>query len=794
MRIAGTIIRPRFGRGKKHNPARGRLPAASPSASRVAMVRIVRAVKAGSVALAPIGRRSARPPAPARARRPDGEANPFVALTKCWVAFVAGAWHVARDLADVCKPCRFSVAVVAGGGLALLVSEQGRETAVRLLDNSNGVVAWVWFYLAIQVWALTSWLWARTLLNRAFGLERPDVHTRVGWLVNHVPRAIGLAAYVIAAASLFAVPVPPEGELNRIAHVVLTALFGVAFYWWAIRRHDLALRLHVVERLRRLRHAEAAAPDCDSHRAEREQIDNPHLRDCLPFKPLWFWLIHGGLAFLAVAALHEPVMVGQFFGSPAVVFLAFGSIVPVGSWLVYLGQRDNYPVVTTLVIMAFVFSFMNDNHEVRTLRIGGTELPQRSVDAVARAWAANCLPAKGPGGPVIFVATAGGGLRAAYWTASVLGRLQDEQPDFHRRLFGISGVSGGSLGAATYMALLREDNVDCGGESVNADYGARGRAALHADFLAPTFTAMLYGDLMQRFLPVALFDDRGAALERAFESAWPQRPAQHAALGCGATGLQMPFHCLWRGADGRTVVQRPSLLLNGTHQETGKRVLTSNIAIQPPDFLDTYDFRNLVGREIRLSTAVLNSARFPYVTPGGTLVREDNNYGHIVDGGYFENFGAATLAEAIRAVTAVLADREITPIVIQISSDPQLDGTDVAACGPVGGRPDQVRGRAGGNDLLAPIDAAFAARSARGVLAAANLARDYCGAGGAKFFHFRMCGWDEAHVPPLGWVMSKASERLIGEDMLEQCGNAAQFDELKRLLQSAKASAAAQAN
>lgn len=791
MRIAGTFIRPRFGRGKKHNPARVRPSATKPSVSRFAMGRIVKAVKAGSVSLAPIARRSGRAAAPARARRPESEANPFAALVGCWVAFIAGAWHVVRDVFDVCKPCRFSVAVVAGGALALLISEQGRETAVRLLDDSNGVVAWVWFYLAIQMWALTSWLWARTLLNRAFGLERPDVHTRIGWLVNHVPRAIGLAAYGIAAASLFAVPVPPEGELHRVGHVALTALFGVAFYWWAICRHDLALRLHVVERLRRLRHAEAAAPDCESHKAERERIDNPHLRDCVPFKPLWFWILHGGLAVLALAALHEPVGVGQFFGSPAVVFLAFGSIVPVGSWLVYLGQRDNYPVVTTLLMAAFAFSFMNDNHEVRTLRIGGTELPQRSMDAVARAWAGGCLPATGPGGPVVFVATAGGGLRAAYWTASVLGRLQDEQNDFHRRLFGISGVSGGSLGAAVYMALLREDNVDCSSAAVRADYGDRGRAALHADFLAPTFTAMLYGDLMQRFMPVALFDDRGTALERAFESAWAPRAVHQAALGCGAGGLQAPFHCLWRGADGRTVVQRPSLFLNGTHQETGKRILTSNVAVQPPDFLDTYDFRNLVGREIRLSTAVLNSARFPYVTPGGTLTRDANNYGHIVDGGYFENFGAATLAEVVRAATTVLADRDIQPIVIQISSDPQLDGTDVAACGPVGGTPDQVRGRAGGNDLLAPIDAAFAARSARGVLAAANLARDYCGAGGARFFHFRMCEWDEAHLPPLGWVMSKASERLIREDMLEQCGNAAQFDALKRLLQSANASAAA---
>jgi hypothetical protein len=50
--------------------------------------------------------------------------------------------------------------------------------------------------------------------------------------------------------------------------------------------------------------------------------------------------------------------------------------------------------------------------------------------------------------PIVIVAAAGGGLRAAYWTATLLGELHDRSNgDFSKSLFAISGVSGGALGA-----------------------------------------------------------------------------------------------------------------------------------------------------------------------------------------------------------------------------------------------------------------------------------------------------------------------------------------------------------
>ena len=100
--------------------------------------------------------------------------------------------------------------------------------------------------------------------------------------------------------------------------------------------------------------------------------------------------------------------------------------------------------------------------------------------------------------------------------------------------------------------------------------------------------------------------------------------------------------------------------------------------------------------DIRLSTAAHNSARFPIVSPAGEIRnRQHQVVDRIVDGGYFENYGALgamELAQAIRAIEPKLA-----PFVLVISNDPDEDpdltkvdvADDAVACrrfGPDRGR------------------------------------------------------------------------------------------------------------
>ena len=61
--------------------------------------------------------------------------------------------------------------------------------------------------------------------------------------------------------------------------------------------------------------------------------------------------------------------------------------------------------------------------------------------------------------PVFVVAAQGGGYYAAYHSALFLARLQDQCPQFAEHTFGISSVSGGSLGAAVFSEAVRNKAI-----------------------------------------------------------------------------------------------------------------------------------------------------------------------------------------------------------------------------------------------------------------------------------------------------------------------------------------------
>ena len=116
-----------------------------------------------------------------------------------------------------------------------------------------------------------------------------------------------------------------------------------------------------------------------------------------------------------------------------VLFLAFA----LAAGLAALRDRDIVP----------------DNHDLRHLQPGLRARPAVKA-AFLRFLDADSLPGEDPA-PVVLVAASGGGIAAAYWTATVLGDLADASPGFAARVFAMSGVSGGALGLLTYAALGR---------------------------------------------------------------------------------------------------------------------------------------------------------------------------------------------------------------------------------------------------------------------------------------------------------------------------------------------------
>lgn len=119
-------------------------------------------------------------------------------------------------------------------------------------------------------------------------------------------------------------------------------------------------------------------------------------------------------------------------------FLAYGLILlfAVASWILfgsmvttYWPLASGYPTLTLpLILAALVMSWWNDNHTVRSTEARIAAAPRETPQEHFRGWLETRLE-RAPAGqpyPVFVVAAAGGGIRVAYWTASVLGRLAEE--------------------------------------------------------------------------------------------------------------------------------------------------------------------------------------------------------------------------------------------------------------------------------------------------------------------------------------------------------------------------------
>lgn len=701
--------------------------------------------------------------------------------------FFARLWRAIREVAELLRPTRFSIFVVVAGAALLLMNAQGREIAVGLVDAP---VLWagVAFHVCVFLWAFESWYWARLMMEMALGADRtldPEgkrYRPCAAWVKQHCPRIIAAAAYLVAGIALLLA--------GAWGHLISVVIAGSLFYWLLVRR--LWFVAHLLRRISANLSEKRGAQLRYFIGDPKDQVSSLHDLPLLSKVILTLSLAFSVL--ITAFVLFDVVSFGWFLGAAAVPFLGFALIVPVGSVLVYWsrfgGQEGSalgakgYPVVTMLFLWAALVGLIVDNHQVRTS--GPVSGDRIDLATAAEQWHEQAVNASGSSEPpMVIVATAGGGIRAAYWTATVLGRLQDEAPNFRNYLFGISGVSGGSLGATAFVTLLADSSeglsvAPCKSQEKDAAdgglersaYECAGQKVLGQDFLAPTVAAFLFPDLMQRFVPVAVFPDRAKALEQGWERAWKTAGFSE------DTWTGRNFSQLWSREPNTGYL--PALLLNGTHVESGKRIITSNLKIDGSGFRDTYDFYKLSSGDLLPSTAALNSARFTYVSPAGTLKREDKQVGHIVDGGYFENFGAVTAQDMLNAVLDALAakGKKARPVLIQISNEPRLgeDDLDVDRITPFDREPSGWA-----NETLSPLRAMLNTRSARGVLAY----KQFLGAldDQERRAHFRLCSVDGYTDPALGWVLAPGSKKLMQELIRnDACGNDSEFSKVLKAI------------
>jgi len=313
------------------------------------------------------------------------------------------------------------------------------------------------------------------------------------------------------------------------------------------------------------------------------------------------------------------------------------------------------------------------------------------VEPACAAGVASASPgsAGAPSVEAFVVSAEGGGIRAAYWTARALADLtaRDKAGHFPERTFSISAVSGGSLGAATYRICLSRAAKSGATSSVELDFDKLDECIDrigNADVLTPLLSSWLFEDVLSRLIPTSGcvtpgcgFMSRGLWFERALE-------AQFAAPESSPSDLSMrsAFNGL-RDRPDPAAGFAPHLFLNSTVVESGERAIASDVKIHPQAFPDSRDQQLELGANLKFSTAAHNSARFTFVNAIGAVrnrqataddshclyqkaaagtsgkpSRSGSDGGkdcmHLADGGYFDNSGAQTTQDIVRALRRLL--------------------------------------------------------------------------------------------------------------------------------------------
>lgn len=599
----------------------------------------------------------------------------------------------------------------------------------------------IFVVVLIAFWAMPTHYAARQLLDTDERLHdlieaQPDGQKQcLTCMVRAVPRLLGSLTFVAVLFGLlrsyFNVPLLEETGISRSAEfslLILAVLVVVGFAVFCVYMVKRDADLPILRSIKRF----------NSKLAPFWNVVSPGLRGPTDEEAdrdlgrLLFGVVFG--VFVLVLLLGADFAASLFPRAMALPFI-LGGWMPFLSYVGAVGRAVRAPLILGLfIVVAVVTLGVGDNHMVR--RINASETAGRPVDtspmpleAAVNLWVTeNCrAPAAGQEKicprPII-IASAGGASRAAFFMSSVVGRLMFDAPnhdlsrnDIRNRLFAISSVSGGSLGAVMVTAALDAkadaSTYPCGNTSVPLWYGASVgnwqdcfEALTSGDFLTPVFFGFAFNDM----LPFVA-SDRAAVLENSWRDRFDEIVTRaDASPNPKCKGLECPFLSL-RPRAGHWI---PLLVLNGTSEATGGRIVTTLLdsaftpsapcptkpgqrgrcglfteadhfhellAAEHDPALDSW--KGLIGRrflkwylkgatldDVRLSTAAHNSARFPFVSPPGTV--RSNVYqqviDRVVDGGYFENYGVISANELALAIRAV--DPKLSPLVIVISNDP----------------------------------------------------------------------------------------------------------------------------
>jgi hypothetical protein len=252
--------------------------------------------------------------------------------------------------------------------------------------------------------------------------------------------------------------------------------------------------------------------------------------------------------------------------------------------------------------------------------------------------------------------------------------------------------------------------------------------------------------------------DRAGALERSLE--------YHSIQG-GSGMMTARFHAIARQAhdpaQGRPL---PILAINTTRVQDAMPAAVSTIALDSAVFGSRVDVLDHLpeGTTLRLSTALVMGARFPYVSPAGGIRTNGDTIMYFVDGGYVDNSGAGFVFDILQEIERRRRDpgdslapwlRRVRPIVIHIANS--------------GGGPGLQRVHPVTNNALAPVLAITGAYGSQTRMGNARMRRyleQFFPDG--RYFHFNLYepGIGTPDDIPVSWALSRKArvdmERAVG--------------------------------
>ena len=347
--------------------------------------------------------------------------------------------------------------------------------------------------------------------------------------------------------------------------------------------------------------------------------------------------------------------------------------------LVFFFDAFRVPIFLIFALWALATAQFTSSDHYYTLRPPAATLPPCATEVAL---------ANG-GEKVILVAANGGGIQAAAWTARVLEGIDSHCGfTFRKALRLISSVSGGGVGAACYLHWLS-----------NPLQAKRPSVAAARSSLDEMAWGLAWSDFLKIILPwiFSPFWGRGVTLEKAW------------AVNAAEDGQRLPIvEKLGDWNEKARSGALPGFIMNATIAESGERLLLGSTRIcsasDRRNRVDTTEFHNFDGAnmDIDVVTAARLSATFPYLTPAARA-RAPGSRAHVVDGGYYDNYGMATVVEWLDEALTGAGSSIRKVLVLQIHGSPAGKTKDLQR---------NAKGRGWFYQALAPLAAMYFTRNA----------------------------------------------------------------------------------